>query len=79
MSRFIHPIHARGVRSTNFAVRGSKLLTDSRILHYIKSGFYGPDMQAEAVGEVRPKKRKTRPPRSAMSVLRELRQKLGLE
>lgn len=54
--KWTHPIHARGVRSPRFDVRGGKLLTDKQIHKYALEGRYGTDIQADAMGK--PRKRK---------------------
>lgn len=48
-SKWIHPIHGRGIRSPDLAslVKG-KPLTDKRIKHYILSGRYGEEAQQNA-------------------------------
>lgn len=60
LSSWLHPIHARGIRSPNFAVRGDKLLTDKRIHEYAKTGRYGEEAQASALAKDKSKKKKPR-------------------
>lgn len=42
-SNFTHPLHARGIRSGGIPVLRGPLLSDARILHYIRKGFYGEE------------------------------------
>ena len=44
-SAWRHPVHARGVRSPRFDVRGGELLDDDRIDHYTRLGYYGTEKQ----------------------------------
>lgn len=49
MSKWQHPIHARGVRSPAFgtAITG-KILSDKKVHAYAKAGWYGTENQAAA-------------------------------
>ncbi len=53
--RWLHPIHARGVRSPNLPVTLGRL-TDRKITQYARDGRYGVEAQARAL--VKPKKKK---------------------
>lgn len=44
-SRFIHPTHARGIRSPTITNLTSPL-SNRKITHYIRLGKYGPSLQA---------------------------------
>jgi hypothetical protein len=46
------------IRSTNFSVRGGKLLSDRKILQYAREGRYGPELQDRALAHKSPKARK---------------------
>lgn len=74
-TKWTHPIHAKGVRSPRLDVRGGKLLTDKKIHHYAKAGFYGTEVQAAALENQKEKKKRKRPLSSlqaAMALLRSL-------
>ncbi len=43
------------IRSTNFAVRGGKLLSDRKILQYAREGRYGEEAQHRARAKIQPK------------------------
>jgi hypothetical protein len=45
------------IRSTNFAVRGGKLLSDKKILQYAREGKYGTEFQDRALAHKSPKQR----------------------
>jgi hypothetical protein len=58
--RWLHPIHARGVRSTGVPTLQGKLLDDRRIDQLIASGHYGQEAQATLAAKQQQKpKRKT--------------------
>lgn len=62
-----HPVHARGVRSPRFDVRGGELLSDDRIDHYARLGYYGEAERQRVLEEDRQKaalKNKKRPKRT---------------
>jgi hypothetical protein len=60
MSRWIHPIHGRGIHSPNLSDSrvGSKPLTDARILKYIREGKYGEELQEKYAAKRTKKQRK---------------------
>lgn len=71
-SRFLHPIHERGVRGGRLPeghIRGP--LTDARIHHYAKLGYYGTENQ-EAANKKKPKKQQSALAR-ALKLLESLR------
>lgn len=55
--RWLHPIHARGVRSTGVPALRGKLLDDRRIDQLIASGHYGPEAQAAHAAKQKPKRK----------------------
>lgn len=59
MSKWTHPIHARGVRSPkiDFGHVG-KVLTDKQIDEYARQGRYGTEMQEAALAKLKTKKQK---------------------
>lgn len=61
-TKWIHPVHARGIRSPRLDVRGQKLLTDRKIHQYAKAGFYGTEVQDAANGVPKAKRRKRENP-----------------
>lgn len=59
MPRFIHPIHARGLRSPSISPPLTKL-TDKKIDGYILAGRYGSDMKERLEERMRQKKKKSK-------------------
>lgn len=64
------------IRSTNFAIRGGKMLTDRKIRKYALEGRYGEDARQRELARCPVKKATAH--KSAMDVLKELRKMLGL-
>lgn len=72
MSKWTHPVHARGVPSPRLdSAHVGKLLSDKQIHEYAKLGYYGSENQTAAVAKDSKKKTKT-------SVSKLLKQLLGL-
>jgi hypothetical protein len=71
-SKWTHPTHARGVQSPRLDVRGGKLLSDKQIDKYAREGRYGTEIQDEALGRVKTKKRKFSAQRAAAALLERL-------
>jgi hypothetical protein len=64
-----HPVHAKGVQAQRMAgAHIGEQLTDSRIKHYIRLGFYGTERQLALLEEERAKKQKreSRGPRNPL-------------
>jgi hypothetical protein len=59
MSRFIHPIHARGLQSRNISAPSTEL-SDRKIKNYILAGRYGKELQEKLQKELLAKKPKAR-------------------
>lgn len=67
MSRFIHPQHARGIRSPSFNFGFVKnILTDRQIARYAAEGRYGTEAQVAALAK---KKKKPVSPQAQMRAL----------
>lgn len=74
-SSWSHPLHARGIRSGGIPTPSTPL-TDSRIAHYCRNGFYGSAAQrnqlaADAEKRVR-KVRRTEPKASSIQAALDL-------
>ncbi len=55
MASFIHPAHAKGLRSPNLSGGSNKPLTDRRIKAYILAGRYGEEMRQNELAKQKPK------------------------
>lgn len=57
--RWLHPIHARGVRSAGIPTIKGKRLTDKRITALIKQGAYGDEARSALLALEQSKKKPT--------------------
>ena len=74
MTKWTHPIHARGVRSPklDFGHVG-KILTDKQIDKYARQGLYGTENQEAALAKLKTKKQRQ------TSLLKQALKLLGLK